>query len=80
MERWRSEDRQEILCAMEHSKSIWAGDIVVSSEDGNTFVTCPFLRWEGIYYACTIYEDRPKVCSEYKPGSSELCLQFKKPG
>jgi Fe-S-cluster containining protein len=80
MERWRREGKQEIFRIMEHSKSVWAGDIVISSENGKTLSTCPFLQWEGTYYTCTIYEDRPKVCREYKPGSSELCPQYKKPG
>jgi Fe-S-cluster containining protein len=77
MERWRRDGKLEILRAMEQSKSVWAGDIVVSSEDGKIFFTCSFLRREEKYHACAIYEDRPKVCSEYKPGSSELCLQYK---
>ncbi|HVO65492.1 MAG TPA: YkgJ family cysteine cluster protein [Syntrophales bacterium] len=78
MERWRREGKEEILRAMEHSKSLWAGDIVISSENGRILFTCPFLRWEGTYHTCTIYEDRPKVCRNYKPGSSEICSQFKK--
>jgi Fe-S-cluster containining protein len=77
MERWRREDKKEILRAMEHSKALWAGDVVVSSEDGRILFSCPFLRYEEKYYCCTIYEDRPKTCRAFKPGSSELCSQFK---
>lgn len=80
MERWRCEGKKEIVRAMEHSKATWAGDIIISSEDGKIMFTCPFLRWEGRHYTCTIYEDRPRVCREYIPGSSELCSQFKKSG
>jgi len=79
MERWKSEGKQEILRAMEHSKAVWAGDIIVSSQEGNILFTCPFLRWEEKYYSCTIYEDRPKICKGYIPGSSELCSQYRKP-
>jgi Fe-S-cluster containining protein len=79
MEKWRREEKKEILRAMEHSKALWAGDVVVSSEDGRILFSCPFLRYEGKYYSCTIYEDRPKTCRAFKPGSSELCSQFKVP-
>jgi len=77
MDRWRREDKKEILRAMEHSKTLWAGDVVVSSEDGRILFNCPFLKSEGEYYSCTIYEDRPKTCRNFKPGFSELCSQFK---
>jgi Fe-S-cluster containining protein len=77
MERWRREEKKEILRVMEHSKAAWAGDIVVSSEDGRILFNCPFLKSAGEYYSCTIYEDRPKICRNFEPGSSELCSQFK---
>ncbi|MGZ3594226.1 MAG: YkgJ family cysteine cluster protein [Syntrophales bacterium] len=79
MERWKREDKKEILHAMEHSKTLWSGDVVVSSEDGRRLFSCPFLRHEGKYYSCTIYKDRPGTCRNFKPGSSELCSQFKAP-
>jgi Fe-S-cluster containining protein len=78
MDRWKKAEKKEILRAMQHSKAVWAGDIIISSEDGKILFTCPFLRCEGKYYSCTIYEDRPRICSEYIPGSSELCSQYKK--
>ncbi len=79
LERWRREDKQEILGVMEHSKAAWAGDIVVSSVDGKILFNCPFLRYEGKFSSCTIYEDRPKTCRNFEPGASELCSQFKLP-
>ena len=77
IERWRHEDKKEILSVMEHSKAAWAGDIVVSSEDGRILFNCPFLRFEGKHCSCMIYEDRPKTCRNFRPGASELCSQFK---
>jgi len=79
IERWRREEKKEILLVMEHSEAAWAGDIVVSSENGKILFNCPFLRYEGEYCSCTIYEDRPTTCRAFKPGSSELCSQFKVP-
>jgi uncharacterized protein len=78
LEKWRREEKKEILSVMEHSKALWAGDIIVSSEDGRTLFNCPFLRLEENYYSCTIYEDRPLICRRFQPGSSELCPQFKR--
>ncbi len=77
MERWKREDKKEILRAMEHSKALWAGDIVVSSEEGGILFNCPFLRFEENDCSCAIYDDRPKICRRFKPGSSELCPQFR---
>jgi Fe-S-cluster containining protein len=79
MERWRREEKKEIIRVMEHSKAAWAGDIVVSSEDGRILFNCPFLRLQENYYSCAIYEDRPTTCRAFKPGCSELCSQFKAP-
>ena len=78
MERWKREEKKEILRAIEHSKALWAGDIVVSSVEGSMLSNCQFLRWEVNYYSCTIYEDRPMICRKFQPGSSELCSQFNK--
>jgi len=79
MERWRREQKREILRAVELSRAVWAGDVVISSETGEILSTCPFLKYEGKCYACTIYDDRPKTCRQFKPGSSELCSQFERP-
>ncbi len=77
MERWKREEKKQILSAIEHSKALWAGDIVVSVADGSTLSNCQFLRREGNHYSCIIYEDRPMICSRFQPGSSELCSLFK---
>jgi Fe-S-cluster containining protein len=79
MEIWRQQGKTEILRAMEHAKPVWAGDVIVCSENGKMLFTCPFLRYEGRYYTCTIYEDRPITCRDYIPGSSALCSQYKNP-
>jgi len=77
MERWRKQGKTDIVRVMERYMPVWAGDIIVSSLDGKILTTCPFLRNDEKYYTCTIYEDRPNVCRNYLPGSSELCSQFK---
>lgn len=77
MERWKREEKEEILLALEHSKTVWAGDIVVTSLDGRILSNCQFLTREGDYYSCTIYEDRPMICRKFQPGSSQLCSLFK---
>jgi len=77
MERWRLEGKEEILLTLKRARAVWAGDIIVSQEDGEMLSKCPFLRDEGEFYSCAIYEDRPKVCRNFQPGSSDLCPQFK---
>lgn len=76
-ERWRKENRQDILEMIEHRHLIWAGDRMISSETGNYPRECPFLYSSGGVFLCSIYETRPAVCRDYQPGSSELCPQWK---
>ena len=78
LERWQREDRKDILRMIEREHAVWAGDHLISSEDGRYIHGCPFLDWEGDHATCTIYETRPGVCRRYKPGSSEICSQWRK--
>jgi Fe-S-cluster containining protein len=77
LQRWKRENRHDILHIMENEHAIWAGDHFISSIDGRYLHGCPFLKWEGGLYACSIYETRPQMCRDYQPGSSELCPQWK---
>jgi Fe-S-cluster containining protein len=78
-DRWRAENRQDILDAIERRHLIWAGDRMISTQTGDSPRECPFLYSEGNQWRCSIYETRPLVCREYQPGSSELCSQFRHP-
>ena len=77
MEKWKKQGKMDIVRVMEHYEPVWAGDIIVSSRDGSVLSTCPFLRDDETYHTCIIYEDRPSVCRNYIPGSSDICSQFK---
>ena len=79
-DRWRAENRHDILDMIEHRHLMLAGDRIVSSETGDYPRECPFLCSSGDSLLCSIYETRPSVCREYHPGSSELCLQWKMKG
>jgi Fe-S-cluster containining protein len=82
-DRWRAENRQDILDMIEHRHLIWAGDRMISAETGDYPRECPFLSNSEDSWLCSIYETRPLVCRKYHPGSSELCPQWKvkaKPG
>ena len=76
LDRWKREGRKDILHIVEHYHPIWAGDHLISSEDGHYLHGCPFLAWEGDHCRCTIYETRPEVCERYRPGSSQICPQW----
>ncbi|MBN1380988.1 MAG: YkgJ family cysteine cluster protein [Deltaproteobacteria bacterium] len=76
--RWKKEGRTDILQMLEREHAIWAGDHLISSENGRYLHGCIFLAYENNQYVCKIYETRPKTCRDYEPGSSEICPQFRK--
>jgi len=76
IERWHLEDRKDILTVIEREHAVWMGDHLISSQDGHYLHGCPFLSWEGEHSSCEIYSTRPRVCRQYKPGSSEICSLF----
>lgn len=71
--RWRCEARQDIMKVIEHGHVIWAGDHMMSADDGHYAHDCPFLIAVDNKWLCSIYETRPLVCRNYAPGSSEIC-------
>lgn len=71
--RWQKEKRYDIIELLEKEAPIWAGDHLVSAKTGKPVYGCPFITWDGNFYACSIYETRPEVCREFEAGSSELC-------
>jgi Fe-S-cluster containining protein len=75
--RWRAENRQDILNVINNRHLTWAGDRMVSMESGDTPRECYFLYSKGNELLCSIYKTRPLLCRKYKPGSSELCPQWK---
>ena len=78
--RWAREGREDILTVLRAEHAVWAGDRIVSTENGSfaRFTQgCPFLSWDGRLFSCDIYETRPRVCRDFVPGSSELCSRFR---
>ncbi|HTZ41283.1 MAG TPA: YkgJ family cysteine cluster protein [Syntrophales bacterium] len=76
LERWKRDDRNDILQVYRDAR--WVGDHFVSVATGMTIHDCPFLDYRDGFFACTIYETRPRVCRDFEPGSSEICSQFQK--
>ena len=74
--RWRRKGRDDILHIIGNAHAVWAGDHLVSAQDGRDLYGCPFLKWEDRHFTCTIYETRPEVCRGFAPGSSEICPQY----
>ncbi|HPR56171.1 MAG TPA: YkgJ family cysteine cluster protein [Deltaproteobacteria bacterium] len=77
VERWKREGRDDIFHVIENEQAFWAGDHFVSARDGRILMCCPFLTWDGSGAACSIYETRPNVCRNYRPGSSQICPQWR---
>ena len=74
-ERWRAENRQDILNIINNHNLTWAGDRIISTQTGNYPRECHFLCAKDNEWLCSIYETRAAVCRKYQPGSSELCPQ-----
>jgi Fe-S-cluster containining protein len=77
IERWKREERRDILDRVQGGALIWAGDTIISAR-GKTISSCVFLNRDGKSFYCDIYETRPQVCRDFKAGSSELCPLNKK--
>lgn len=78
--RWKDQGRDDILHIVARSEPIWAGDHMISAQGNEMGQGCPFLEFRDGMLACSIYETRPEVCREFKPGSSRLCRLFKGSG
>jgi len=76
IERWTRERRDDILSMIQREHAVWAGNHLVSSDNGHWLRGCPFLSWEGSMHTCNIYETRPLICRHYEPGSSEICPKW----
>ncbi len=76
--RWKRAGREDILHIIDNERAVWMGDHLVSARDGRELHHCPFLEWVDGRCSCAIYEVRPRVCAEYRPGSSAICPLFKK--
>ncbi len=74
-DRWRAENRQDILDIIKNHHLTWAGDRLISTESGDYPREYHFLFAKGNEWICSIYETRAEVCRKYQPGSSELCPQ-----
>jgi Fe-S-cluster containining protein len=77
IERWKQEERHDILDRVQDGGLIWAGDTIISAR-GATLSSCVFLNWDGNVFFCDIYETRPQVCRDFKAVSSELCPLYTK--
>jgi Fe-S-cluster containining protein len=73
LNRWKKENRQDILHIIENEQAVWMGDHFVSSRTGRPIYGCPFLEVKDDLFTCSIYGTRPGVCRDYRPGSSQIC-------
>ncbi len=79
--RWQSEGRMDILerLAWERKNIIWKDDQPVHLATGEVALRCHWLKKDPDgTMACLIHATKPKICSDYSPGASELCIQYRK--
>jgi len=71
IQRWRREGRDDILRLIENAEAVFGRG---GLGDGAYLSDCPFLIREGDHAACVIYEARPQVCRDFRPGSERCSL------
>ena len=79
IKRWEKEDRNDILDHVRANDVTWSEGRVVNRFGSNIMtcrMSCVYLKWNGPYASCEIYETRTGVCRGYVPGSSDLCPQY----
>lgn len=80
-ERWQKEGREDILQRLrwERAHIIWKDDQPINLATGEVERRCHWLRKNpDDSYSCAIHLTKPKICKDYTPGSSELCIQYRK--
>jgi Fe-S-cluster containining protein len=75
IQRWEKEGRHDIIARLCDGEVVWAGDRIIAKNCPKVGV-CHYLSWDGSAFFCQIYETRPAVCRNYRPGSSGLCPQY----
>jgi len=79
--RWREEGRQDILERLywERKHIIWKDDQPINLATGEEERRCYWLKKnpDGTT-TCLIHSTKPKICRDYYPGSSELCIQYRR--
>jgi len=79
--RWRREGREDILERLhwERKNIIWRDDQPVNLATGEVARRCFWLEKNPDGTAnCAIHTAKPKICCDYSPGSSELCIQYRR--
>lgn len=76
IERWKKEQRDDILHIVDHYQPMWAGDHLFNP-DGHQINGCPFLQLQDGLLTCSIYETRPIVCRRFSPGESAMCSAWR---
>lgn len=80
-ERWKQTGREDILEQLrwEREHIIWKDDQPVNIGTGEVARRCYWLmKNPDDSTTCSIHADKPKICNDYTPGGSELCVQYRR--
>jgi len=80
-ERWKKQGRNDILQRLdwERRNIIWKDDQPFNLATNEVERRCHWLKkTSDNKLLCAIHETKPKICADYSPGSSELCIQYRK--
>jgi Fe-S-cluster containining protein len=75
--RWEQEERRDILERLDWERwhVTWDDDGAYHIDTGERFSRCFFLRSSPDGNSlCSIHDTKPKICRDYPPASSELCI------
>jgi Fe-S-cluster containining protein len=78
--RWEREGRKDILERLDWERwhVTWDDEGAYHIDTGERFRRCFFLEDRPEKTAvCLIHETKPKICRDYPPGSSDLCVLYK---
>jgi len=79
--RWRSEQRADILAQLQSEREhiIWKDSQPLNISTGEVARRCHWLtKQPDGTTLCGIHETKPKICKDYTPGGSELCVHYRR--
>ena len=79
--RWRREGREDILTQLrwEREHIVWKDDQPLVLATGEVPRRCRYLeKFPDGATRCAIHVTKPKICRDYTPGGSELCVQYRR--
>jgi len=79
-QRWREQGRQDLLDRLEYERDRvrWNEHYPYDVKTGERFEKCHYLlRLPDGRAVCAIHNTKPKICRDYPPASSGICILYR---